>query len=229
MTKPPELRIDRRRFLVGAASVTATLALTSGWSRAALATPAEPGPLPYGPLATTPDPNGLLLPQGFRSRVIAFSDEPVAGTDYVWHRFPDGGATFRQPHGGWVYVSNSEVSSKQGGVGAVRFDARREDHRRVPHPRRHRPQLRGRPDAVGHVAVVRGARRRTRLGVRSQPGEPGRRTARARHVLARSRRGRPARQGRVPHRGRPRRPPLPLRADCVSRPERGHVAGRARR
>ena len=121
MTRPLEARIDRRRFLVGAASVTAAVALTNTWARAALAAPATPGELPYGPLATTPDANGLLLPEGFRSRAIAFSDEPVPGTDYVWHTFPDGGATFRQPHGGWVYVSNSEVSSKQGGVGAVRF------------------------------------------------------------------------------------------------------------
>jgi uncharacterized protein len=121
MAKPMDVRIDRRHFLVGAASLTAAAALTTGWSRAALAAPAEPGALPYGPLATTPDPNGLLLPKGFRSRVIAVSDEPVAGTDYVWHQFPDGGATFRHPKGGWVYVSNSEVSSKQGGVGAVRF------------------------------------------------------------------------------------------------------------
>jgi secreted PhoX family phosphatase len=121
MTSPLDERIDRRRFLVSAAAVTVGASLANGWWRAALAAPATPGELPYGPLATTPDPNGLLLPDGFRSRVIAFSGEPVAGTDYVWHTFPDGGATFRHRRGGWVYVSNSEVSAKQGGVGAVRF------------------------------------------------------------------------------------------------------------
>jgi secreted PhoX family phosphatase len=118
------MRIDRRQFLVGAATTSAGVALaaSSGWWQTALALQtAAPGPGPYGPLATTPDANGLLLPKGFRSRVIGLSGERVAGTDYVWHNFPDGGATFARPKGAWVYVSNSEVSVKEGGVGAVRF------------------------------------------------------------------------------------------------------------
>jgi secreted PhoX family phosphatase len=119
-----EVRVDRRRFLVGAGAAAAGVALATsgGWWRHALAVPAAPGPGPYGPLATTPDANGLLLPEGFESRTIAISGEPVSGTDYVWHAFPDGGATFRHPRGGWVYVSNSEVPTPgAGGVGAVRF------------------------------------------------------------------------------------------------------------
>lgn len=69
-----------------------------------------------------PDENGLRLPPGFTGRVVARTDEkPVAGSDYVWHIFPDGGATFALPDGGWVYVSNSEVPLS-GGVGALRFD-----------------------------------------------------------------------------------------------------------
>jgi secreted PhoX family phosphatase len=47
----------------------------------------------------------------------------VQGTGYTWHRFPDGGACFPRPDGGWVYVSNSEVGSGGGGVSAVRFNA----------------------------------------------------------------------------------------------------------
>jgi len=45
-----------------------------------------------GPLQA-PDANGLRLPAGFRSRVVAVSGEPVAGTLNLWHTFPDGGAT----------------------------------------------------------------------------------------------------------------------------------------
>lgn len=73
-----------------------------------------------GPLADVPDANGLRLPQGFASRVIAQSGQRVGSSDYVWHRAPDGGATFITPDGGWIYVSNSEVSGS-GGAGAIRF------------------------------------------------------------------------------------------------------------
>lgn len=77
-----------------------------------------------GPLAAEPDENGLRLPEGFSSRVVATTDtEPAASSAYKWHDLPDGGATFRLPAGGWVYVSNSEANSGQGGVGALEFDA----------------------------------------------------------------------------------------------------------
>lgn len=69
-----------------------------------------------GPLQL-PDSNGIRLPQGFTSRIVAVSLLPVAG--YTWHEFPDGGATFAQPDGGWIYVSNSE--SPSGGASAIRF------------------------------------------------------------------------------------------------------------
>ena len=86
----------------------------------ALSAPSEPGEGPYGSLQD-PDENGLMLPQGFTSRVVAYSGLPVLGTTYVWHTFPDGGATFRMKDGGWIYVSNSEVPNGQGGTGALRF------------------------------------------------------------------------------------------------------------
>lgn len=69
-----------------------------------------------------PDENGLRLPRGFMSRVVAVAGEPVGASGYVWHRFPDGGATFHTADGGWVYVSNSEVPAG-GGAGALRFSA----------------------------------------------------------------------------------------------------------
>lgn len=74
-----------------------------------------------------PDANGLCLPQGFRSRVIAHSGSTVAlangqSSNYRWHFLPDGGATFPTPDGGWIYVSNSETAARAGGgAGAVRF------------------------------------------------------------------------------------------------------------
>jgi hypothetical protein len=69
-----------------------------------------------------PDGNGLRLPAGFRSRIVARSGEPpVPGGAYPWHDAPDGGATFAAPDGGWIYVSNSEVGGGRGGVGALKF------------------------------------------------------------------------------------------------------------
>lgn len=66
------------------------------------------------------DANGVMLPEGFRSRVIARSQSLVRGTSYWWHADPDGGAVFEDGDG-WIYVSNSE--SFPGGVGAIVFDA----------------------------------------------------------------------------------------------------------
>jgi uncharacterized protein len=73
-----------------------------------------------------PDANGLRLPAGFRSRVIAHTGRTLlADSSYRWHKSPDGGACYAAEDGGWVYVSNSEVKISEGGggVGAVRFDA----------------------------------------------------------------------------------------------------------
>lgn len=78
----------------------------------------------FGPVQG-PDAHGLCLPASFTARVVAVSGErPVPGMPYVWHTFPDGGATFATRDGGWVYANNSEVASGRGGVGALRFDAR---------------------------------------------------------------------------------------------------------
>lgn len=77
----------------------------------------------FGPLQP-PDENGIMLPPGFRSRIVARSSErPVSSSDYVWHASPDGGACFASDDGGWIYVSNCEESRNRGGVGALRFSA----------------------------------------------------------------------------------------------------------
>jgi hypothetical protein len=71
-----------------------------------------------------PDANGVRLPRGFRSRILARSrQQVVSASPYHWHGAPDGGATFAMPDGGWVYVSNSELDRRNGGVGALRFSA----------------------------------------------------------------------------------------------------------
>lgn len=79
-----------------------------------------------GPLLP-PDANGIMLPEGYSSRVVAVTGKkPLLDGDYVWHAEPDGGATYAAPDGGWIYVSNSEVAAKGGGVGALRFNSRGE-------------------------------------------------------------------------------------------------------
>jgi uncharacterized protein len=76
-----------------------------------------------GPLQP-PDANGVRLPAGFTSRIVARSGrEPVPGSGFLWHGAPDGGATYPAPGGGWIYVSNSEMDFRTSGVGALRFDA----------------------------------------------------------------------------------------------------------
>jgi hypothetical protein len=109
------------------------IALGPGFWEDALAAPARRGKSPYGPLGPA-DANGVRLPEGFSSRVIARGGVPVATTGYVWPIFPDGAATFRARDGGWVLVSNSEVPTPvevpgpivghpgDGGASAIRFD-----------------------------------------------------------------------------------------------------------
>ncbi|GAA2388682.1 PhoX family protein [Streptomyces glaucosporus] len=113
--------VERRDFLRGAVLAGSVAAFGGSlWRGAAHAAPAQPGPSPYGALRSA-DANGIQLPQGFTSRVIARSGQRVPGTSYTWHNAPDGGACY--PDGtGWIYVSNSEINPG-GGASAVRFDS----------------------------------------------------------------------------------------------------------
>jgi secreted PhoX family phosphatase len=113
--------VERRTFL-RAAVVGGSSAAFGGtlWRGAAYAAPAQPGTGPYGPLGA-PDANGIRLPSGFTSRVIARSRQTVPGTSYTWHDAPDGGACYADGTG-WIYVSNSEISST-GGASAVKFNS----------------------------------------------------------------------------------------------------------
>lgn len=72
-----------------------------------------------GPLGAA-DANGVRLPPGFTSRVVATSGEVVAGSGIAYHSDPDGAATFAQADGGFLYAVNSE--SVFGGVSVLAFD-----------------------------------------------------------------------------------------------------------
>ena len=73
-----------------------------------------------GPLQG-PDQNGVRLPKGFKSRIVAESGKAPSGSSYIWHGAPDGGAVYAKNDEGWIYFSNSELSDGNGGVGALEF------------------------------------------------------------------------------------------------------------
>ncbi len=150
--------LSRRTFLqtllfsagsVATASWLAGCHSSSSSSSTNAATSGAPQPSPFasiGPLQAADD-NGVQLPAGFSSRVIAVFNEPPIPENpgFLWHSDPDGGAVFRTDDGGWIYVSNSEVRDSttggaaglpgtsrehvealgllRGGVSALRFDA----------------------------------------------------------------------------------------------------------
>jgi len=125
---------SRRAFLRRSVAVSIVAGLSPAIWRQAFANSAILGDSPYGPLLD-PDQYGIRLPAGFGSRLIGMTGELVEGTDYEWHGWPDGGATFANPDGlgGWTYVSNSELNGTRGGASAVRFfaDGRIDDAYRI--------------------------------------------------------------------------------------------------
>jgi secreted PhoX family phosphatase len=123
--------ITRRRALGGIGALMALAACNGGNGETASPSSTSRTTVPRrrGPwsaeLASTPDENGLLLPEGFTSRVLATVGAPVAATGYVWSPAPDGGATFPDPEvdGGWYYAVNHEtLATEGGGVSALRID-----------------------------------------------------------------------------------------------------------
>ena len=145
--------MNRREFILAAAGAPLLLAAVPGEGS------------PYGELHAA-DANGFMLPRRLHVALIATAVQPVAATGFVWHVFPDGGATFPTDDGGWIYVSNSELLNNGGGVGAVRFAADASHRRRVWDLHRYEHELRGRRDTMGHVAHVRRGRRGPGVGVR---------------------------------------------------------------
>ncbi|MBN1207136.1 MAG: DUF839 domain-containing protein [Myxococcaceae bacterium] len=116
------MSLNRRGFLRLSALSGGALAFGPSFWREAYAAPAQPGPGPYGAMSGSADANGVRLPAGFVSRIVARSSKKVAGTSYTWHGAPDGGACFPVAGGGWIYTSNSEKSSGTGGASALKFD-----------------------------------------------------------------------------------------------------------
>jgi WD40 repeat protein len=113
----------KRRFLKQSLSGLSVCGVATVWDSALLAGCSKQNN--FG--LQTADSNGLRLPAGFSSRIIANSGQAViSGRDFIWHAAPDGGACFAidsgSYRGGWIYVSNSEVQST-GGAGAIVFNA----------------------------------------------------------------------------------------------------------
>jgi hypothetical protein len=70
---------------------------------------------------------GIKVSKGVTVRAIAYAGRYVnlaAGTKSTlpFHSSPDGAAVFPLTNGGYVYVTNSEVTEKRGGVYGVYFD-----------------------------------------------------------------------------------------------------------
>ncbi len=117
--KAHSFNTQRRQLLRLSGLVLGTLLTQSFWTSRnswASSTPLSS----VGPLQLS-DKNGVRLPKGFTSRIVAVSGQNLFG--YRWHSAPDGGATFATEDGGWIYVSNSEIDKKMGGTGALRFNS----------------------------------------------------------------------------------------------------------
>lgn len=103
-----------RRTVLKWSGAAGVLALAGGVTACAPLTPAG---------TEGSDANGLLLPAGFTSRIIARGGSLVPGTGHDFPIFPDGAATFPDPAvpGGWYYTVNHEIPFGLGGVSSIRF------------------------------------------------------------------------------------------------------------
>ena len=121
--------LTRRDALKAGAGAAGTIALAGGLlgqGVEAAAAPAVIGDGPYGPLQA-PDSNGVALPEGFTSRIVARTGIPLGPSLTPFHIFPDGMGTFETGDGGFILASNSEAPSVpgtvfDGGTAAIRFD-----------------------------------------------------------------------------------------------------------
>ena len=80
----------------------------------------------------TVDSLGLRLSTGLSAKILARAGEPMAFTSperkstnslLPFHTNPDAAAVFPLKDGGWIYMSNAENESGNGGVFGVEFDA----------------------------------------------------------------------------------------------------------
>ncbi len=118
-------RRDALRVGAGAAGSLAFFGGLLGPALSTMAAPAVPGDGPYGPL-NPPDANGMMLPEGFTSKVIARTGTNIGPRNYEFHGLPDGMGTYRTKDGGFILVSNSEYPYIKDvweiGTAAIRFD-----------------------------------------------------------------------------------------------------------
>ena len=123
--------INRRELLVSSFSLLLSGGLLSSAYPLAAARPDPSRPWrdrlsQLGPLQS-PDQYGIRLPAGLRAKLLAQSGKPVSGVNgYPWPSAPDGGATFANKDGSWVYVANSEmpqIAAKSGIDVLRRMDA----------------------------------------------------------------------------------------------------------
>ncbi|MEM9100892.1 MAG: alkaline phosphatase PhoX [Pseudomonadota bacterium] len=118
-------KTSRRQFLQQTLNSTGYIALGTNISSMSAFANGELASIiaSYGTLQSA-DANGVRLPSGFRSRIVATSGRRVSNSNYIWHRSPDGGACFPTSSGGWIYTSNCEESRRNGGgASAIYFDA----------------------------------------------------------------------------------------------------------
>lgn len=87
---------------------------------------------PFVPGNLTIRQEGLHLSEGLTVKVLARAGELVEFTSdersrdmstIPFHAEPDGAAVFELEDGGWAYVSNSELPSRDGGVFSLEFDS----------------------------------------------------------------------------------------------------------
>ena len=148
--------MDRRQFLqsgvfaAGGATAFPLFATATAGAQAS-------GESPYGSLeGIAPDANGMILPPGFTSRVVAVAGEPVGDTDFEWHIFPDGAATFDDGNGGWIHTVNSEVFlAGAAGVSAIHYDADGNIIDAYPLLRNSNSNCGGGPSPMGNVSLRR--------------------------------------------------------------------------
>jgi len=104
----PSISINRRKFIgLGAGALAVAGLGLARWERT----------------AESESVTRIRVPPGFIPRIIARSGERVmAESFYRWHASPDGGGCFAAQDGGWIYVSNSELTPG-GAVSALCFAA----------------------------------------------------------------------------------------------------------
>ena len=114
-----EAEVSGASATTSGSSASSTTAATISSTTTTTAPPTWEG---YGALQA-PNADGLMLPAGFTSRIVATTGQAVGSTGYTWPSNPDGAATFARDGGGWIHVVNHESLNPDGGASRIEFDA----------------------------------------------------------------------------------------------------------